>query len=151
SSLYGSDAIGGVVNILTRGIEGPRLRGGVEFFAGTEGRADGSVSLGGKRESLGFQSTFGRRSTNLTPGRSATQGALAERWDGTLKGEWRPSATASIQASGMFVDDLQRWRGGTLYNFSEGQQILARVGGAFEFGGHRLSPTVHISDFDRLY
>jgi len=151
SSLYGTDAIGGVVNVVTRSVDGPRWRGGLELTAGTEGRLDGTASLGGSREHTGYLLTLGRRSTELTPGRSATAGALAERWDGMFKADWRPSASVTLHASGLWVDDLQQWRTGTLNNFSEGDQWSARVGAETAVGETRLTPTLYFSEFDRLY
>ncbi len=151
SSLYGTDAIGGVVNIVTRGLDGPRWRGGVELTAGTEGRLDGTVSLGGSRDEVGYLVTLGRRATDLTPGRSATAGALAERWDGMLKADWRASPSVTVHASGLWVDDLQRWRTGPLYNFSEGDQWMGRLGADVTIGETRLAPTLYFSEFARLY
>lgn len=151
SSLYGSDAIGGVVNIVTRGTEGPRWRGGAGLTAGTQGRTDGTLSIGGSAGNFGYLADLGRRETNLTPGRSATTGALAERWDALLKFDWQAAESVRLQASGMMVDDFQRWRMGDLFNFAEGRQWVGRVSGAIDFGGGLLSPTIHFSEFDRVY
>ncbi len=151
SSLYGSDAMGGVVNIVTRSSEGPRWRGGLELTAGTEGRADVNASVGGDRESFAYLASLGRRFTNLTPGRSATRGALAERWDAMLKVDWQLSPSVELQSSGFLIDDLSRWRGGALYSFSEGRQYMARVGANIVLGESSLSPTIFISEFDRLF
>jgi len=47
SSLYGSEAMGGVVNVITRRASPERWDAGVDLTAGTQGRADVSSMLRG--------------------------------------------------------------------------------------------------------
>ena len=56
SALYGSDAIGGVINIITKKGE-PGLHGSVESAVGNNGYRDGALSLSGGTEVLDFISS----------------------------------------------------------------------------------------------
>jgi outer membrane receptor for ferrienterochelin and colicins len=150
SSLYGSDAMGGVVNIITRD-PGEGIREvGAAVTAGTQGRADIAANLRGSAGPLAYTAEGGRRTTELTPGRAAETGALAERWDGMGRLSWSPASTLELAASALVLSERQRWQSGTLFNFADNVQRSGRVDARWSLPGSRLSSTLHLSDFEHL-
>lgn len=105
SSLYGADAIGGVVNIITRGEKerpfSAYVNAGVgtyattQYDAGISGASDGWVySLyGGYGQSGGFNST-NRSNYYFTPGNDSYYRSNA---GGTLGYTWKPGQTLTFQ------------------------------------------------------
>ncbi len=150
SALYGSDAMGGVVNLVTRSPGRERWRGGLDLTAGTQGRLDGAATVGGALGGVSALADVGRRSTGLTPGQGDVPGALAERWDALLKLGWAPAAAVRVEASAVLLDERQRWRGGQLYQFADNRQLNARLGAVWSVGAQRLSPSISLSEFRHL-
>jgi outer membrane receptor for ferrienterochelin and colicins len=150
SSLYGSEAMGGVVNIITRKPEAGIWSVGLDATAGTQGRADLGANVRGSAGALAYTAEGGRRTTELTPGRSDEAGALAERWDGMGRIVWTPRPSVEIGASGLMLRERQRWQGGPLFNFADNVQRSARVEAAWTAPGSRLSSTLYLTDFDHL-
>ncbi|MFO0744548.1 MAG: TonB-dependent receptor [Myxococcota bacterium] len=94
SALYGSDAIGGVVQIFTRRAPHKRTEGGVEILAGERGRAvmDGRVGVGNAR--LGGVLTVGLHrddAYDLAPENPQTTGSGTDDIGTTLRLDWKPS------------------------------------------------------------
>lgn len=150
SSLYGSDAMGGVVNIITRNAGAERWNLGLDATTGSQGRMDLSGTLGGSVGNFDYLIDAGRRMTDVAPGMDSQQGALAERWDGLLKLGWEPSDELRIEAAGLLLDERQRWQGGQIFQFADNDQRGARIGAQWSSGIHRLSPTLHWTEFEHL-
>lgn len=155
ATLYGTDAMGGVINIVTRtpgaggdGVWGPVAGATATVTAGSQARRDGSAGLTLARGALAGTVDAGRRTIDLTPGRGATDGALAARTDGAAKLRWAPDSARSVEASVLALDERQRWRSGALYTFSDNRQWSGRLTGAWRRGRHRLVPTLYASTFD---
>jgi outer membrane receptor for ferrienterochelin and colicins len=129
AALYGSDAMGGVINVITRsgrgGREGLHVAG--TLTAGTQARLDGSAGVEFASERLAAFLDVGRRSIESTPGRSEVIGALAERNDIAVKAQWRAAADANLEAAVLALDERQRWRSGGVYNFADNQQWSGRL------------------------
>ena len=128
SALYGTDAMGGVINIITRQ---PREDGGfvsASVIAGSRGRADGAIAAGGSRGRLATRAEAGRRFIETAPGRPDERGAMAQRLDGVAKARWRASDATTLDASVLALDERQRWMGGTLYQFADNVQLTANAG-----------------------
>lgn len=150
SSLYGSEAMGGVVNIITRSSGAEPWRVGLDATTGSQGRMDLSGTLAGNAGDFDVLIDLGRRMTEVAPGMEITQDALAERWDGLAKIGWRPSESFRMDASALLLDERQRWRGGQLYQFADNDQRGARVGAEWQRGSHRVAPTLHWTEFEHL-
>jgi outer membrane receptor for ferrienterochelin and colicins len=150
SALYGSEAMGGVVNVITRRAAPGRWDAGLELTAGTQGRADVNGSARGTLGRVKYVADLGRRSTELTPGRSETQDALAERLDGMLRLEWAADSTLRMETSAIVLDERQRWRGGPLYQFADNRQWSARAGAEWTRGASRVALALYISEFQHL-
>ena len=150
SSLYGSEAMGGVVNVITRSPGEEQWSLGLDATTGSQGRMDLSGTLSGSLGAFDYLVDAGRRATDVAPGMASEQGALAERWDGLLKLGWAPSPDLRVEAAGLLLDERQRWQGGQLFQFADNDQRGARVGAEWSSGIHRLSPTLHWTEFEHL-
>src|SRR5690606_14117614 len=151
STLYGSEAMGGVVNVITRSPDGPTWTTSANLTAGDQGRVDVSGNVVGGVGGLTGLVDVGRRSVDLAPGMDAGDGALSRRWDGLVKLGWRtPLVGLRLEAGGLLLDARQRWRAGQLYHFVDNRQWSGRLGAVWERGRHRLSPTLYATAFDHL-
>ncbi|MBX3131871.1 MAG: TonB-dependent receptor [Gemmatimonadaceae bacterium] len=150
STLYGSEAMGGVINIITRrpGEDGQRLGGSLSGTIGAQGRMDGAgrvqLALGNVATSV----DVARRSQETAPGIAQDDGAMAERFDVAATMRWRPDSLRQAEVALLALDERQRWRTGTFYGISDNVQLNARVGGSWARGVHRLSPKLAVSDWD---
>lgn len=150
SSLYGSEAMGGVVNIITRSSGAEPWRVGLDATTGSQGRMDLSGTVAGNAGDFDVLLDLGRRMTEVAPGMETTRDALAERWDGLAKIGWRPSETFRMDASALLLDERQRWRGGQLFQFADNDQRGGRLGAEWQSGAHRIAPTLHWTEFEHL-
>ncbi|HXE57912.1 MAG TPA: TonB-dependent receptor [Gemmatimonadales bacterium] len=83
STLYGSAALGGVINLLTRRDLGPGVEASTQF--GSLGQRDYRLRVTGPALGLHGAVDLGRRSADLVPGRAAGSVGTADRWDGMLR------------------------------------------------------------------
>lgn len=150
STLYGSEAMGGVVNIITRSPLAHTLGGSAAISIGTQGRLDGTVGTMLGRGDWSSAVNVSRRRTELTPGRNTEEGALAARTDLAAKVVWSPDSATSLEASVLALDERQRWLSGSYFNFGDNSQVSGRLTGALLRGRHRLVPALHVSVFDHL-
>jgi outer membrane receptor for ferrienterochelin and colicins len=150
STLYGSEAMGGVINIITRPPGAGRGDVSLAATGGTQGRHDVAASLSGGLGDVGLGADVGRRSIELTPGNAGDDGTLASRWDGLVKARWQPSASLALESSVLVVDERQRWRTGQLYSFADNTQLAARAGATLRRGEGALTALLYLSSFDHL-
>lgn len=148
STLYGTDAMGGVINIITRNPGRNVLRGSLSATGGTQARRDLASNLSAGTGALGVEGTFGHRNIETTPGLSATSGALSARTDGAVKVQWSPDSARRVEASVLALDERQRWRSGSFYNFGDNKQVNGRLTGVFSAGAHRFTPSISASTHD---
>lgn len=150
STLYGSEAMGGVVNVITRAPPARALDAALAMTAGTHGRRDGAARLAMGVGAIASSLDVTRRAVRATPGIGLAAGSLAARLDGAAKLRWAPDAARSIEASLLALDERQRWRAGTFYNFGDNTQVSARLSGVFSAGAHRFAPGLSSSVYDHV-
>jgi outer membrane receptor for ferrienterochelin and colicins len=154
STLYGSEAMGGVVNIVTRSAPVGAWGGRLTAFGGTAGRRDGLLNATMSRGAWSAVADLGLRSVQRAPGRSEVAGALADRADGSVKVRWAPVGDAAptrwAEATALVLDERQRWQSGALFDFADNRQLGARLTASAAAGAHRVTPTLHLSQFDHL-
>lgn len=154
STLYGTDAMGGVVNIITRTApktDGPFYGVGLLGTLGTQARTDGSASLTYSQGAMSSAMDFSRRQTETTPGMSGTAGALTARSDLSAKLRWAPDSGKALEASVLALDERQRWLAGSLYNFGDNRQWSGRLNGTKSLDAarhHRIGVTLSGSHYD---
>lgn len=152
ATLYGSEAMGGVVNLITRSPDSTGWNGSATVTAGSHGRREVDASLGVGVGEISVGANAGMRELRLAPGIATTAGTGAERRDGHLRARWAGRRDVAVDASVLVVDESQRWRSGQLRYFADNLQWTGRVGAGWSSasGRHRIEPTVYASSFDHL-
>jgi outer membrane receptor for ferrienterochelin and colicins len=150
STLYGSEAMGGVVNIITRdpGATPPDLEGAL--IVGSDQRVDASLYGTTQLGALSAAGGIGTRHIDRTPGIAGTTGAFASRRDGMGSVRWTPSSALTLNASGLVVDERQRWPSGSVNDFADNTQANARVTATWMNATARLTSTLALSQLDHL-
>jgi len=150
SALYGSEAMGGAVNIITRKSDGGGWMGGARLTAGGEGRFDAGVSGSTAIGTLGLSADAGRRGVERTPGRTVAAGALSERVDASARVSWHARPGFDVDASVLVLDERQRWASSGLYDFADNLQASGGAGATWAIDAHRIRLATHASYFDHL-
>jgi outer membrane receptor for ferrienterochelin and colicins len=150
AALYGSEAMGGVVNIITRTPGETTLGGGARVTAGSAGRRDAGVTGDMRRGRIGALLDLGRRDLQRAAGRAAEAGALAERLDGSARITLRADSALDFEAAVLLLDERQRWPTGSQFDFADNTQVSARLATDWRPPGHRLRSTLYLSQFDHL-
>jgi outer membrane receptor for ferrienterochelin and colicins len=128
STLYGSSAMGGVINVITRDIYVARPAVNASATGGSQGRFDANATVRGGGGDVRALLGVGRRQDHVQPGREDQSGARADRWDGNGRLRWSPAGSLlSLDATVLGVREAQRWQSGQLYFFSDNDQGDARV------------------------
>jgi outer membrane receptor for ferrienterochelin and colicins len=150
STLYGSEAMGGVINLITRRASKLALAPEVRMVGGTQGRVEANGSLSGTRDAWAYRVDAGRRQIDLMPGVSGNTETFANHWDGAARLTWQPNEDARVDASALLVDEDQRYRTGQLYRFADRVQANARISAQLMSGRSRFVPALHVSRFEHL-
>lgn len=148
-TLYGSEAVGGVINVITRRTAGAHTVEG-QLIAGTRGRTD--ADLGGRTRigPLRLSGDATVRTSDLAVGIPGDLGARSARWTATPAVEWRATDAWTLRSTGLVSEQSQRYRSGQLFRFVDDAQLGGRVGGEWRRGVHRLAPVLVVSRFDHL-
>ena len=150
STLYGTDAMGGVINVITRAAPlGQRPSMSASAIVGSQNRRDASLAAHGSLGQVGLRGEVGRRSVETTPGRADERGALAERLDATANLRWQSGAT-SVEASVLALDERQRWLAGSLYDFVDNVQWNGRLSAERRTRTGTWRATGYASAYDHL-
>lgn len=150
STLYGSEALGGVVNIITRRADVAGWEAGVVSAAGTQGRRDLSGNTLWRRGALGATLDGGVRRQDLTPGVAGTSDTYAHRWNGSGSLRWQRDSGLQFEAGALAISEAQRYRVGQLYHFADNDQYGGRASARAAVPGGWLTSTVNLSAFDHL-
>ena len=149
STLYGSAAMGGVVNIITRGPT-RAARASIDMTGGTQGRREFSASASGTRGDLGVALDAGARGEALAPGIAGEDDTFARRWNAAPSLRWSLRPGTVLRASALAVGESQRYRTGQLFRFSDNTQLAGQLGLAWQAGARQFTPTLSFSRFDHL-
>ena len=151
SSRYGSDALGGVVNLITRPPStGFRLDGRV--LSGDAGRwqAEAGASGGGR---LRYRATGAWRQENELAGVGGSGGdPFARIWD--LRSELRFEASADWTLEGglNLVRERQRWPvGGGFSGFNDNRGVAGWLEARRQTGSGQWKTAIFVQDYDHLY
>lgn len=150
STLYGSDAMGGVVNVITRAPEHGVWKGGIDVTGGSYGRMDVTANVIGGIGDAAYSVDGGRRTIELVPGHAGETGTFATRWDGNARVQWDATDALTLNVGGLVLDERQRWRTGPVYNFVDNVQWGGRAGAVYTVGAHRFTPTLYATEFRHL-
>jgi outer membrane receptor for ferrienterochelin and colicins len=148
STLYGSDAMGGVINIITRPpTDGLSLS--LMALGGTQDRRELSGAMSGTTGALGLSINADARKESLAPGLPGDNGTYAQRWQVAPKARWAFGGS-TLEGSALLLRENQRYLTGQLYHFSDNTQSGAQLNWNWQSGGRRFAPTLSFSRFDHL-
>ncbi len=150
STLYGSDAMGGVINLVTRRASAERTDASVQLVGGSRGRMDvnGSLLGGSTRVQAGLD--VGMRTLQLAPGIPGDLGTFAERFEMSPQLRVQLGDAWQLESSALVIREAQRYRTGQLYRFADRNQMAARLGATWRRGAHRSGVLLYRSRFDHL-
>jgi len=148
STLYGSEAMGGVINLITRAPEPGAPAGGVQVTGGSRGRRDGVAHARATFGAVDWTARGGVRDVDLVPGQDAPLDAGTRRWDGNARIGWRAAPSLRVEAGGWLVEEDQRWRSGQLYQFADNRQWSGRLSAAWTAGAHAITPSLYVAGFE---
>ena len=149
STLYGSEAMGGVVNVVTRSPGVDRWEAGGRLVGGSGGRLDGSLRGEWPVGPVALLAEVGRRSVDRVPGLDDVPGAGVTRLDGRGRAHWT-QGEVDLSASVLAVEETQQWRTGQLTQFADNVQWTSTLTAGWTRGAHRLEPALSASSFDHL-
>lgn len=151
SALYGSDAVAGVINIITRRPR-ERLETGGHLSGGTLGVLDASYRLGLRRTAFEVMAIAGHHrgaAWDLSPGTPDTTGSSFRTSDLTLTGAWRKSPRFRLGAKTEYLRRDQSGVGGSDAGaIFDRKTLTEQASGTLEpdwrfAGGSRLRLTGH--------
>lgn len=136
STLYGSAAIGGVVNLLTRRDVASRAEVGTQV--GSHGQRDFRGRASGGLAGMTGALDFGRRMSDVAPGRAAESVGDADRWDGMARAATRFGA-GTLDARLLGIQEEQSYQtasgGSTITNFNDNWQFDGLVSATLDAAG----------------
>jgi outer membrane receptor for ferrienterochelin and colicins len=150
ATLYGSDAMGGVINLVSKRPVSAGIEGLVSVTGGSQDRRDIHTHFGAARGATDGALDIGHRAIALTPGFASARGTLAERLDIAPRVRWRPDSAWTIESSGMLVTERQRYLTGQIYRFTDRDQLSARVSATHHRGDRRIATTLYTTRFNNL-
>jgi outer membrane receptor for ferrienterochelin and colicins len=154
SALYGSDAVAGVINIITRRTREP-LEAGGHVAGGNLGTLDLTSRLGVRRDRYDLLAVAGHHrgaAWDLSPGTPDTTGSAFDSTDAALAGTWRPRDGLRLGARTEYLRRHQTGvgtgRGAIFDRDTLTEQVSATVEPDWRFaGGSRLRLTGHYGLF----
>lgn len=151
SSLYGSDALGGVVNVITRlPASGFRLDARALSGGARRQEAEATASGGGR---LQYSITGGWRQENQVPGLvSGGEDAFARVWDARSRFRFAVTDDWELRAGFTYLRERQRWPvGGGFSGFNDNRGFSSWLETRRRYGPGEWSATVFAQDYEHLY
>lgn len=150
STLYGTDAIGGVINVITKPAPSGDAVAGVTTTTGSQGRTEVSGDAGWRNGRWSTAMDGGYSGVSLVPGVASDVATYSRRAHGGLRGRWDVDSAFRVEYGAFGVLERQRYRTGQLYHFGDNVQSSLRLGAHNEGTLDRWSATVSASLFDHL-
>lgn len=156
STLYGSDAIAGVISIDTLGDVEPGVRHIIEGEGGSYGTARGHYGLraANDRGKFGFNA-IGIRTDGISSAAAGTERDGYENVTLDVNGEYRINDNFSVFASGLYIDAQAAYDNAftspptdDLLNTNYTEQLAGRMGFNLDLMDGRLKNTVSVQGFD---
>jgi len=150
STLYGSDAIGGVINVISRVAPASGVVAGLATTTGTQGRTEISGDAGWRHGTFSSTVDAGYSGVDLVSGMASDQATYSRRANGGLRGDWAMNPSDRLEWGAFVIGERQRYRTGQLFHFGDNVQSSLRLGMKHDGKVDRLGATVSASTFDHL-
>jgi outer membrane receptor for ferrienterochelin and colicins len=150
STLYGTDAIGGVINVITKTAPTTGTDAGLTTSLGSQGRTELSGDAAWRQGRLSNAIDGGYHGVSLVPGLSSDAATYSRRAHGAWRGRWDADSARRLEWGGLALIERQRYRTGQLFHFGDNVQTSLRAGAHHEGVLDRLHATVSASTFDHL-
>ncbi len=151
SAIYGSDALGGVINLVTQGPP-QSLQLGLSARTGSFGRLEGYGDAGGTFGKFGFSITGGAREQEVVPGIAIGSDPLERIYDVRSSFRYAASSRVALRADGTYYYERQRWPlGGGFNGFNDNQGISGWVEGTLAATGGVWRARVYTEHFEYKY
>jgi outer membrane receptor for ferrienterochelin and colicins len=148
SSLYGSDALGGVINVITEA-PAPGFRLGSRVLYGDGGRREAEATVSGG-DAVRFRATGGWREQDGVPG--AGLGAFARVWDFRSTARYGDPGALQLRGDLSALRERQRWPVGAGFNgFNDNVGVTGWAEGSRPAFGGTVSLRVLGQAYDHLY
>ncbi len=151
SSLYGSDALGGVVNVITQ-LPASGFQVDARALSGGAGRreAEATASGGGR---LRYRITGGWRQEDRIPGLAdGGPSAFARVWDFRSRFQFRASDTWDVLATATYLRERQRWPvGGAFSGFNDNAGFSGSVEARRPLGPGTWSGSLFLQEYEHLF
>jgi outer membrane receptor for ferrienterochelin and colicins len=153
SSVYGSDALGGVINLVTQ--RPPQaLQLGLTARTGSFGRLEGYGEAGGTIGKFGFSVTGGAREQQAVPGTVVDPATdpLERIYDVRSSFRFAASKRVALRADVMYSYERQRWpQSGGFNGFTDISGVSGWTEATLDAGGGVWRARVFAEHFDYLY
>ncbi len=151
SSEYGSDALGGVVNVITQPPPGAPIFSAAAR-AGSFGRLEGNLGAAGTSGRLGFRITGAMRQQDAVPGQVQSATPFERVYDVRGSARYALGATSTLRADANYVYERQRWPvGGGFNGFTDNKGINGFVEATTMAFGSSWRARVFAETFESLY
>lgn len=151
STLYGSAAMGGVINVVTRRPGDRGADASVSALSGSQARRELAGHVEGGAGDWSVRVDGGGTLLGIAPGVKDADGARTLRAHVAPRLARRGSdSTWAFDFSALAVDEAQRFKVGQLYSFADNVQLGVQLGATRRRGLGRISPVISWSRFDHL-
>lgn len=151
SSLYGSDALGGVVNVITQ-LPASGFQVDARAVSGGAGRreAEATASGGGR---LRYRITGGWRQEDRIPGLAdGGPSAFARVWDFRSRFQFKASDAWDLLATATYLRERQRWPvGGAFSGFNDNAGFSGSVEARRPLGAGTWSGSLFLQEYEHLF
>jgi outer membrane receptor for ferrienterochelin and colicins len=150
STLYGTDAIGGVINVISRKPPADGKAASLTTMAGSQGRTEISGDAAWQNGTLSTVVDGGYNNVNLVPGLGSDASTYSRRGHAGVRGTLATDSTTRLEWGALGLIERQRYRTGQLFHFGDNVQTAFRLGAHRDGALDRLQATVSASTFDHL-
>ncbi|MGF1454716.1 MAG: TonB-dependent receptor plug domain-containing protein [Alphaproteobacteria bacterium] len=156
SALYGSEAIGGVISVITKNPE-PGLNGEVELEGGSFGTYRGFAALSGGTELFGLRGTVQYYDTDgISASPTGTEDDGFDNLTASVKGLFTPSSRLTVEGVVRYSDsevetDAQEFDFGTVQdagNTAESEDLIAKIDATGALLGDWLTGRAYVAYTD---
>ena len=150
AAIYGSEAIGGVINVVTRGPSGSFNLGGTVGI-GSQGRRTATIQAGADGD-VAWQASVGHRSLDAISTQTTRQMSLQRVWDGRVSFRAPLSDQLRLRVDGSGSRERQRWPiDGTMNAFNDNHAISGWAELQLDQGGTAYRARFSAQQFGHRY